>query len=141
MQPADIHAISVTVEVDGRVRLFVMLAADGGVQRMGDGALGDDELVLTSSRVGGEAAFAALRDRIPASLLERSRVMEDPEPVGMPCRLTIALAVAGHSLSTEYRYGSRSVGPPDELVNVALAARDLTAAWHSPREAQGAAAP
>lgn len=125
---SNIQAISISLEAGGKTRLFIMLSQDGTVNRMGSGQFDEDDLDLYLG-TSNEKLFEELLARVPPQLLERSVTMEDPDALGLPCELTISIVSANESVTTIYRYGSRSIGPPDALAHFIRVARDITEQW------------
>ena len=129
MKTSEIQAISISLEVGGKTRLFIMLSQDGTVNRMGSGQFDEEDLDLYLG-MSNESLFEELLARVPSQLLKRTITFEDPDALGLPCELNVSLVSAkNESLATVYQYGSRSMGPPDELANFVIVATDITEEW------------
>lgn len=126
----DIHGIMVTLLVGGEQSLFIMLGADGSINRGGTGAVENAETDMFIGRTD-PTLFRVLRDQITPQLLAwcgRSRT--DPEPQGKVCELTVGFKRAsGEELLTLWRYGSESMGPPSEVGQFVVAAVQATDPW------------
>jgi hypothetical protein len=92
-----IKGIMVTLHVADEQALFIMLAADGAINRMGTGSVSNIERDLFIGRTSTEL-FEALRQRVGAELLRWIGQYADPSPQGKLCRLSIGFQ---HADSTE----------------------------------------
>lgn len=124
----ELGAFAITLTVDGTQVLFVMMAADGSINRMGTGAADNDKkdvyIGVTDSR-----PFEELMGTVGPELLSFcGQSMAAKTPVGKPCELLILFMGAdGEELVTQWRYGLESAGPPaviQEFVRAAVAASD-----------------
>ena len=90
--------------------LSILLAADGTVNRMGNGRAGDIAAESTLYIGAGEQRlFHDFISRMPDALLERPGRYDMPEPQGIPCRLTLLFAGRGDTGARfEVNYGSES---------------------------------
>jgi hypothetical protein len=132
----EFQGIMVTLTVGGEQSLFVMLGADGSINRVGNGAVDNTERDMFIGRTD-PALFRSLRDQITPDLLAwcgQSRV--DPQPQGKVCELTVGFKrVSGDELLTEWRYGSESMGPPPEVAQFVVAAVRATDPWFAQQQA------
>lgn len=132
----EFHGILVTLLVGGEQSLFVMLGADGSINRVGTGAVDNAERDMFIGRTD-PALFRELRDQITAELLAwcgQSRA--DPEPRGAVCELTVGFKRAsGEELLTVWRYGSESQGPPPEVGQFVVATVRATDPWFAQQQA------
>jgi hypothetical protein len=132
----EFHGIMVTLLIDGEQSLFVMLGADGSINRVGTGAVDNTERDMFIGHTD-PALFRGLRDQVTPELLAwcgQSRA--DPEPRGQVCELTVGFKRAsGEELLTAWRYGSESMGPPPEVGQLVVAAVRATDPWFAQQQA------
>ena len=126
----EFHGIMVTLMVSGEQSLFIMLGADGSINRVGTGAVDNAERDMFIGRTD-PAVFRGLREQITPELLAWcGRSLGDPEPQGAVCELTVGFKRAGgEELLTAWRYGSESQGPPPEVGQFVVAAVRATDLW------------
>jgi len=127
----DIVAIMVRLLVAGEESLFITLGDDGSITRMGTGKVGNRDRELFVGRTG-EAMFQRLRQQIGPELLSwLGQQLEDPQPRGQICELTVALKYAdGRESATAWRYGTESQGPPPEVVQFVIESINTTNPWY-----------
>jgi len=125
-----IRAISVDLKVNGKTSLFVLLADDGTVNRMGTGTADNTERELYIG-LAEEPLFEQLRDMVQPDWMSLQGEYDIPEKEGLPCTLTILIAFgAGQEVGWRFRYGSESDGPPDDICEFVAAADRLTDPWY-----------
>jgi hypothetical protein len=123
---ADIVSVSIELRVKGEMVLFVLLAAEGTVNRMGTGSILDEEKRLSTSG-NGKALFEKLRSEITDELLENTGGYDLPDQRGQPCALGITLRFANGCVDGfGFSYGSKSRGPPAEIRWIVQRALELT---------------
>lgn len=125
MQKSAAVACAITLEVNGARNLFVLLGADGTVNRQGNGQSDSDtkELYLGATN---KPLFKSLMMNVSDDLFQRAGRYGDPAPRGLPCKLTITFEGGGESAIFEYEYGSESSGPPAEIRELIVNAIALT---------------
>jgi hypothetical protein len=132
----EFRGIMITLLVGAEQSLFIMLGADGGINRVGTGEVDNTERDMFIGRTDA-ALFADLQEQITPELLAwcgQSRV--DPEPRGKVCELTVGFKQAnGEELLTAWRYGSESQGPPPEVGQFVVAAVRATDPWFARQRA------
>jgi hypothetical protein len=127
---ADISAVSITLEVDNRTALFVLLADDGSVNRGGTGSEDNEEHQLFIDRTDPPILPILLND-LTDEMLQFTGAYDVAQKRGARCRLTIALHFAdGHEDGFRFDYGSKSKGPPKEIAELVSSAVDLTEPWY-----------
>ena len=105
-----IKIIFVDLEVNGKTSLFVLLADDGTVNRMGTGTADNTERELYIG-LAKEPLFEQLRDMVQPDWMSLQGEYDIPEKEGLPCTLTILIAFgAGQEVGWRFRYGSESDG-------------------------------
>jgi hypothetical protein len=132
----EFHGIMVTLLVGGEQSLFLMLGADGSINRVGTGAVDNADREMFIGRTD-PALFRELRERITPELLAWcGRSLADPEPKGQVCELTVGFKRAsGQELVTDWRYGSGSQGPPPEVGQFVVASVRATDPWFAQQQA------
>jgi hypothetical protein len=136
-EPVDVlQGIMVMLKVSGEQSLFIMLAADGSINRVGTGAVDNTERDMFIGRTD-PALFRGLGQQITPELLAwcgQSRA--DPSPKGKVCELTVGFKRgSGEELLTGWRYGSESMGPPPEVGQFVVAAVRATEPWFAQQQA------
>jgi hypothetical protein len=126
----DIHGILVMLLIGGEQSLFIMLGSDGSINRLGTGSVDNAERDMFIGKVGPEL-FQQLRAKVSQELLGWcGQRLVDPQPQGKICELTVGFQRAdGQELTTEWRYGSESQGPPPEVCQFVVAAVEATDPW------------
>jgi hypothetical protein len=132
MNKEEIKAVHIRLDA-GRENtiLSILLAADGSINRMGNGRLGDiDAEKVLNIGAGQEQVFRAFISRMPDDMLQYAERYDLPEPRGLPCKLTLLFAGPDDSgVGFEFNYGSESQGPPAEIQELLLAAVEITDGW------------
>jgi len=126
----DIVGVMVQLLVDGEQSLFIMLGDDGSITRMGTGRVDNSDRELFVGKTDA-AMFQQLRQQIGPELLGWfGRRLEDPQPHGKICELTVGLKYTdGTESGTAWRYGAESQGPPPEVAQFVIAAVGITNPW------------
>ena len=128
-QVSDIDGVSITLKIDGKQSLFILLAADGTINRLGTGAVNNRDKDLFIGRTD-QPLLKELLTTLSESSLEHMGGYDVPEKKGALCELTIALSFTNaENNGFAIRYGSESQGPPHEIVEFVRAAVDLTDPW------------
>ena len=126
---ADIKAVYISLEIVGESALFILLAADGSINRMGTGAHGNTEKDLFIGMTE-DPLFDQLMEKLSDEMLGHMGGYDVPEKDGSLCELKIGLSFASEEEDGfAFRYGSESQGPPHEIVELVLAAIELTEPW------------
>jgi hypothetical protein len=121
--------ILVTLHISKQPALFVLLGADGSINRMGDGSVDNSDrdlyIGITSTHL-----FEAVRQQVGPELLKWIGGYGDPSPRGETCDLSVHLAYAdGSEEASEWHYGSESIGPPQVIRDFVIAAVEATEPW------------
>ncbi len=137
----DIDGVAMTLEIDSKQALFVLLAKDGTVNRMGSGspstADGDLFIGRTDPPLLPEA-LKGLSDR----KLEFTGGYDVPKKRGLPCRLSISLRFRdGSDDGFGFTYGSESQGPPNEIAAFVHGAVMATHPWYQEQRRLAGKAP
>jgi hypothetical protein len=128
---ADVNGLSIKLEIDGKTSLFILLGADGSINRMGTGALENTESGLFVG-ITDPAIFELVRGRIAERLMQRlGREYKLPNPRGAQCTLAVIFQFKdGTSNGIRYLYGSESERVPEDVAQLVLAAVHRTDPWH-----------
>ncbi|MCE9555711.1 MAG: hypothetical protein K8T91_20365 [Planctomycetes bacterium] len=140
MTPESIAAIMVKLEVAQRQSLFIVLANDGLVNRLGTGAANNTENDLFIGRTS-EPLFAKLRAEVRNEWMDRFGSYDVPSKAGSVCVLSVLFkATDGEDGGMQFEYGSESQGPPGDICQFVTEAVHLTDPWYEEQK-QMAAAP
>lgn len=131
-----LKAILITLHIADQQALFIMLAADGTINRMGAGSVADTDRDLFIGRTSPEL-FEDLQRRIGADLLRWLGHYADPSPHGDLCRLTVGFQRAdGVEEMSHWQYGAKSQGPPPPVREFVAAAVAATDSWFQQQKQQ-----
>src|SRR5512139_228530 len=126
---SDIRLLHIALATGGEPALFILLAADGTINRLGRGSSTDEDRTFYIG-VTKEPLFENLVWHLSDELLKHMGVYDVPEKRGVPCELTIGFRFAD---ATEngftFRYGSESIGPPQAIRQFVKAALQITHSW------------
>jgi hypothetical protein len=126
----EVSGVFITMHVDDNQVLFILLTADGAVNRMGAGAIDDDQKQLFIGQ-GSPDMFEALRSHIRPETMEWEGGYADPQPLGKTCRLAVGfMNSAGEESVCTFQYGAESQGPPPDLCELVRAALEITDPWY-----------
>jgi len=126
---SDIEAVHVTLKIAGKQALFILLTADGTINRLGTGSVKnqDNDLFIGVTQ---EPLFKRLLANLNDEMLHHLGGYDVPEQLGVPCELSIGLSFAGDDENGfGFRYGSESQGPPREIVQFVTVAVQITDPW------------
>jgi hypothetical protein len=125
-----IFGTAISLEIQAQQSLFLLLAAEGTVNRMGAGAVDnpDRELYVRDTQ---EPLFHRFMESVPGDILAHPGIYTCPgEPRGKPCKLTILFALSGNrEIRLCFLYGAESTGPPQEIRDLVNNAMRLTEPW------------
>jgi hypothetical protein len=129
MDPTEISLLSIDLHIAEKPSLFILLAADGSINRLGDGPedCRDMCIGLTTPEV-----FLNVRNLVTAAMLEGCGcTYSDPDIRGLPCKLVVLFRThTGTELGLRWVYGSRSAGPHPEVIALVKTAMELTEPWY-----------
>jgi hypothetical protein len=129
MTPESVRAIHITHEIDGQQVLFLLLASDGLVNRMGNSSPNNRDFNLYIGRADG--LFDRLRGQIQPDWIDRQGLYEHKTFVGAITTLTVALHGEGEKVvSFRFRYSEDARGPLPPLVPFVDFAIRLTDPWY-----------
>jgi hypothetical protein len=120
----DIETILVELHIDGKLSLFLLLAAEGLINRME----ADKKMYIGKAPLD---IFASVSAKITPSLLQCfGGKFEAKDRQGQTCGLSVVLGLKdGRQLLSQWRYGSESTGPYPELRDFVFGAIAATDPW------------
>ncbi|QHS63388.1 hypothetical protein [Chitinophaga agri] len=127
----DITGIMVSLEVDKRIVLYILIAPDGIIKRLGDGRADCKETQAFIGRVEPgifKELKAAYTQEMANSL---NQYYEIHEIKGQLCDLKVMVDVNGVEGYTQFVYGTASVGPSRDFADFAARAVSLTNPWYA----------
>ncbi len=127
---SDINVLSITLEFDGRRTLFILLAKNGSINRLGTGTIDnkDNDLFIGTTK---DLLFEHATTYITDDMLQYMGSYDIPSKKGLPCRLSIGLQFNnGEENGFDFKYASESEGPPDEISELLIAAVQITEPWY-----------
>ena len=130
MTPDSVKGIMVTLDVDDRRVLFIVLTDDGLVNRQGTGSVGnvDNNLFIGLS---DDPLFEQLRKQIQPEWMQLFGAYGARSKVGSICTLSILFkADEGREGGIRFVYGAESEGPPADISQFVTEAVRLTDPWH-----------
>lgn len=126
----EIDAVVINQEVDGQPSLFVLLANDGTINRIGTGAIDNSEKALFIGQTG-DGLFERFMEKVDEAIFENSGAYKHPDPKGRACKLELAFRRPSGPLGFEFHFGSESEGPPEEISALVIHAIELTEPWYT----------
>ena len=116
---SDISGLSITLDVNEKPSLFILLAAGGTINRMGSGSGRDAGGELFIGRTS-PTIFEAVRSQLTEATMRRlGQGYEHPNPHGDRCKLAVSFQFKdGTSNGFTFFYGSESEGVPEERRDV-----------------------
>jgi hypothetical protein len=121
----------VNLEVDGKPSLFVVLSADGSINRVGDGTAESQHPDMFIGKTD-TAIFEKVRSHLTDSMLQSlGHSFRRQNPRGAACKLTLMFQFNDDkSAAVEYLYGAESQGPPKEVADFVRTAARETEEWY-----------
>lgn len=135
---ADVSCIMITLDVDGSQSLFILLAQEGTINRLGTGAENnaDDDMFIGMSDGTAFTRVRALAGPVIDNWIGGYGV-SDPE--GKPCKMVVGFKTSdGRELMSHWEYGSESQGPPPEVASIVMKAVEATDNWWQEQKAGAA---
>lgn len=129
-QVSDISTIHITLNVDGKQSLFILLSHDGTVNRLGTGAASNSENDLFIGR-SPEPLLDQVKHCLTDDMLDHMGGYDVPDKKGASCRLSIGFVFGnGEENGFSFSYGAESQGPPHEIIDFVIAAMEATEPWY-----------
>jgi len=127
---ADITMIHITLNVDGKESLFVLLSQDGTVNRLGTGAINNAENKFIIG-ISPDPLLEQAKQSLTDEMLDHMGGYDVPDHKGATCRLSIGFRFAdGTDSGFDFSYGSESEGLPHEIDQFVVAAIEATEPWY-----------
>ena len=128
---ADVHDIAVKLDINAKPSLFILLSADGSINRSGSGTSENKNPDLFIG-LTDPAIFKAVRSHLTEVMLQRvGQTFPHQNARGAPCKLTLMFQFNdGTSGGSVYLYGADSEGPPSDVVGFVTAALRETDSWY-----------
>jgi hypothetical protein len=125
-----VDGFAISLEISAQQALFLLLAKDGTVNRMGSGALPIEDGDLYIGRAIPSLLPAALTG-LSDHMLQFTGGYDVSDKQGAPCRLSITLRFAdGTEDGFGFTYGSESQGPPREIAEFVQGAVVASDGWY-----------
>lgn len=126
----NITAIMVALEIDGKNSLFVLLAKDGSINRLGTGTEDNTENSMYIGITKPET-FEKLFKQIDSKVLDWEGEYKSPDIKGKTCELTIGFKLSdGTETGSVWFYGTQSQGPPTEIKSLVVSVVEATEPWY-----------
>lgn len=125
-----IDQIEIKLTVADEVYLQIVMMRNGMINRLGDGNEADGALAMGKPE---EPIFDAYLQAIPTELFAEAGRYELPDQRGDSSELVISFSGDGVDTGFAFRYGSESMGPPEEFVELVDLALELTEEWYQTR--------
>ena len=129
---SDVDGISIRLDINAKPSLFILLGADGSINRMGTGTVENTEHDLFIGRTD-PAIFEAVRSHLTEEMLLvlLGRTFQLPNPHGAPCKMSLTFQFKDStSDGIGFLYGSESEGLPKEVIGFVTAAVLQTDPWY-----------
>ena len=127
---SDIQIISITLEIDNKKSLFILLARDGAINRLGTGEIDNQENELYIG-ITDELLFEHTMTYISDEMLQHMGAWDMPDQKGLPCNLSIGFQFGEEEEDGfNFSYGSESEGPPFEISELLIACIQITDPWY-----------
>ena len=113
----DVSGIMITLDAAEKQSLFILLAQDGTINRLGTGAEDntDNAMFIGMSDGTAFAQVCALAGPVIDKWIGGYGL---PDPEGKPCKLVVGFQTSdGRELLSHWEYGSESQGPPPEVAS------------------------
>ncbi|MDQ1354991.1 MAG: hypothetical protein QG657_5300 [Acidobacteriota bacterium] len=126
----NINAILISNSISGGQQLFILLAADGSINRSGPN---HPDLFIGITK---DTLFMQLRELINNEWFHYAGVYDIPEKVGELCELTIIfVTIDGKEIGMKFLYGKESQGLPKDISDFVSQAISITDSWYDRQKA------
>lgn len=127
---SNIIGVIISLDIGGDRALFILLARDGSINRLGTGTIRNEDIDLFIGS-GEEAIFEQLMSHLKEETLNHMGGYDIPEKRGKLCKLTILFRYSDEKeKGFVFQYGSNSLRPPLEIAQFVTAAVKLTDPWY-----------
>lgn len=129
-----LKALLIKVDVEEKPNLFILLAADGSINRMGTGAMDNTDKDMYIGIVK-EPLFNELRSKVQMNWFDKYRSFTTEKSAGKQCKLLImAQSAQGREAGMQFLYGSESTGLPTEIADFIQNAIAITDPWYTKQQ-------
>jgi len=118
----------ISLKVEDKTSLFILLCADGTINRQGVGSATRFEGDLFIGRTQ-EPLFEEFMRSVENEMFQHAGLYDVPDKVGERCHLKILLESKEEMSGWEFIYGAQSQGPPEEITHMVKEAVRLTDPW------------
>lgn len=126
----DISAVMVSLEIENKNSLFVLLAKDGSINRLGTGTEDNKENSMYIGITSSET-FEKLIKQINPKFFDWNGEYGSSEIKGKSCKLMVGFKLNdGTETGSVWNYGTQSQGPPPEIREFVVAAVEATEPWY-----------
>ena len=128
---SDIRAFTISLDVEKKPALFILMSDDGSINRMGKGTTDDAERELFIGKTD-PAIFKSVCSHLTRRMLKSvGQGHQMLQPLGVPCELTITFKFKdGTSNGIGFAYGAESEGPPNDVAEFVATAVAKTDPWY-----------
>jgi len=128
---SEIDALTISLDVGQQSALFILLAADGTINRMGTGTTQNAQGDLFIGKAD-RSIFQSVRSLVTDEMiLSLGQGYEMRNPEGQRCKLTLTFKFKdGMSSGLVFLYGSESAGPPKRIADFVRTAVAKTDPWY-----------
>ena len=130
---ADVHTMGVSLYTNAERSLFLLLSADGSINRQGSGTLKNKNPDLFIG-ITNPAIFESVRSHLTEAMLQRllGHTFQLQNPRGAPCKLEVRFFFKYGTSAGSFTFldGADSEGPPSDVVELLTAAVRETESWY-----------
>jgi hypothetical protein len=135
---ADQSFVTIDLRISDEPALFILLAADGLINRLGTGEVGGKERSLYVGKIDQPILSELLSKVTPELQQWHGKFLADPKAEGLSCELQVSVKdESGPRLATAWKYGTESLGPPPEVCTFVVAALEATEPWFEQQKRLG----
>jgi hypothetical protein len=128
---SDVRGLTITLDVNKQPSLFILLGADGSINRMGTGNLQNTERELFIGRAD-PSVFEALRSQVTEAMLgSLGHIYQRQDSTGLSCKLSLTFHFRDRTEDRlVFLYDSESEGAPSDVADLVKAAIRETDPWY-----------
>jgi hypothetical protein len=124
-------AFTISLDIEGKPALFILLGEDGTINRMGTGSADNAERELFIGKTDPEIFQSVCSQLTKRMLRSLGQGYQMATPHGASCELTITFKFKdGSSNGITFRYGAESEGPPQDVAEFVTTAVRQTDSWY-----------
>ena len=131
---ADVHTIGVSLDINAERSLFLLLSADGSINRLRSGTPKNKNPDLFIG-ITDPAIFESVRSHLTEAMFAEAllgHTFQFQNPRGAPCKLEVRFFFKDGTSAGGFTflYGAESEGPPSEVADFVRAAVRETEGWY-----------